>query len=509
VASLFDLPFEDAPSPEPLDPVESPTPEPARPAAEPPAPPVAPRRQRRAYTVTEIATAIRNQLEEAFFEIWIEGEISNCKQWQSTGHLYFTLKDEGAQLKAVIFRSSLRFLRFKPADGQHVIVRGRVTIYEARGECQIVCEHVEPKGLGALQLAFEQLKRRLEAEGLFAPERKRPLPLLPRTIGIVTSLDGAAIRDIIKVVTARHASLRLLIRPCRVQGEGAGAEISQAIRQISRRADVDVLIVARGGGSLEDLWGFNEEGVARAIAASPIPVISGVGHEVDFTIADFVADVRAATPSNAAEIVVARKDDLTRRVEHLEHRAQALVRHALGRRRALVHQLAARRGLATVQTRVGNRARRVAETAFRLRNALDTHLGGIARLLRGLERRLESRDQRRRLAAARARLVAADANVIRHARAAVHRAEIRVRTLAGRLDTLSPLAVLGRGYAVCFADDGATVIHDAETVRVGDSVRVRLARGRLACEVTATDAPEATDASPADLSADRPKPSER
>jgi exodeoxyribonuclease VII large subunit len=501
VASLFDLPFEDAPTPEAIEPAEAPPARPATPASPAAsAPPVAPRRQRRAFTVTEIATAIRNQLEEAFFEVWIEGEISNCKMWQSTGHLYFTLKDEGAQLKAVIFRSSLRYLRFKPADGQHVIVRGRVTIYEARGECQIVCEHVEPRGLGALQLAFDQLKRRLEAEGLFAPERKRALPLLPRTIGIVTSLDGAAVRDIIKVVTQRHASLRLLIRPCRVQGEGAGQDVARAIRQISKRPDVDVLIVGRGGGSLEDLWAFNEEAVARAIAESPVPVIAGVGHEVDFTIADFVADVRAATPSNAAEIVVARKDDLARRVEHLAQRAASLVRRRIAQHRALVHQLAARRGLATVHTRVGNRSRRVAEASARLRGALDARLGTAARVLRGLERRLEARDQRRRLARSRSRLAAAEATLARGVRADVHRAEVRIRTLAGRLDSLSPLAVLGRGYAVCFAADGATIVRAASEVRAGDRVQVRLARGRLECDVTATSAPEP----PSDGSADAP-----
>ena len=195
-----------------------------------------------------------------------------------------------------MFRGNLRLLRFKPADGQHVIARGQLEVYEARGEMQIVCQHLEPRGLGALQLAFEQLKRRLEAEGLFAAARKRPLPLLPRTIGIVTSLEGAAVRDIVRVVTNRHAGLRLLIRPCRVQGEGAGDEVARAIRDVSRHPGVDVVIVARGGGSLEDLWAFNEEAVARAIAASPVPVVSGVGHEIDTTIADFAADVRAATP---------------------------------------------------------------------------------------------------------------------------------------------------------------------------------------------------------------------
>ena len=286
-------------------------------AAKPPA--------RTVYTVSELTAAVARRLEKEFFQVWLEGEISNARP-AASGHLYFTLKDDAAQIKAVMFRGNLRLLRFKPADGQHVIARGQLEVYEARGEMQIVCQHLEPRGLGALQLAFEQLKRRLEAEGLFAAARKRPLPLLPRTIGIVTSLEGAAVRDIVRVVTNRHAGLRLLIRPCRVQGEGACDEVARAIRDVSRHPGVDVVIVARGGGSLEDLWAFNEEAVARAIAASPVPVVSGVGHEIDTTIADFAADVRAATPSNAAEIVVARRDELARRIAHLDHRARAAVR---------------------------------------------------------------------------------------------------------------------------------------------------------------------------------------
>lgn len=468
--SLFDLPFEE--EPDPGAPREAP-PSPDAPAA---------RQLRRILSVSELAAAIRGHLEESFFEIWVEGEISNCKRY-NTGHLYFTLKDDGAQLKAVMFRSALRYLRFQPADGQHVVARGRVTIYEPRGECQIVCEHLEPRGLGALQLAFEQLKRRLDADGLFAPARKRALPLLPRTIGVVTSLDGAAIRDIITVITRRHAGLRLLIRPCRVQGEGAAREIARAIAQISRRPDVDVVIVARGGGSLEDLWAFNEEIVARAIAASPIPVVSGVGHETDVTIADFVADVRAATPSNAAEIVVARKDELVRRVDLTRSRLFSALRARIARRRALVHGLAARRGLLTLQTRVANRARHVAELTWRVRHLLTQQLGASRRRLQDLQRRLEAADQRRRLAVLRARLTEADAGLGRCAHAARHRAEVRLRSLAGRLENLSPLAVLARGYAVCFADDGVTVIRNASAVSTGDAVQVRVENGRLYCTV--------------------------
>jgi exodeoxyribonuclease VII large subunit len=275
VGDLFDTPFEDEAPPE-------------EPAAPPPA------KRRTVYTVSELTSGIRALIEGAFAEVWIEGEISNCKVW-NTGHMYFTLKDGGAQIKAVMFRSALRYLRFKPGDGMHVIARGRLGVYEPKGEYQIVCEHMEPHGLGALQLAFEQLKKRLQAEGLFDAARKRPLPALPRRIGIVTSLDGAALRDILKVLRRRAPNASVLIRPARVQGDDAAADVATAIRMIGRVPGVDVIIVGRGGGSIEDLWAFNEERVARAIVASPVPVVSAVGHEVDFTIADFVADLRAPT----------------------------------------------------------------------------------------------------------------------------------------------------------------------------------------------------------------------
>ena len=266
-------------------------------------PPVVRERQRTVLSVSDLTANIRGILENAYSEVWVEAEISNCRLW-NTGHLYFTLKDPGAQIKAVMFKSDVRSLKFKPEDGLHVIVRGRISVYEPKGEYQIVCERMEPHGLGALQLAFDQLKRRLQAEGLFDTARKRALPSLPRKIGIVTSLDGAAIRDIIKVLGRRYPNAHLVIRPARVQGEGAAADVARAIKDIVKVAGIDVVIVGRGGGSVEDLWAFNDEVVARAIVASPVPIISAVGHEVDFTIADFAADVRAPTPSAAAEIVV-------------------------------------------------------------------------------------------------------------------------------------------------------------------------------------------------------------
>jgi exodeoxyribonuclease VII large subunit len=438
---------------------------------------------RAVISVSELNANIRDLLESQMFDVWVEGEISNCRLW-NTGHLYFTLKDRSAQIKAVMFKSAVRYLRFKPEDGQHVVARGRVSVYEPKGEYQIVCEVIEPKGLGALQLAFEQLKKKLDAEGLFAAARKRPLPTLPRRIGIVTSLDGAAVRDIIKVLQQRHAAVPLLIRPCRVQGDGAAAEVAQALRQIVRAKGIDVVIVGRGGGSLEDLRAFNDEIVARAIAASPVPVISAVGHEVDFTIADFVADVRAATPSNAAELVVARHDQFCQRIDHLDHRMQALLRHRIQQRRASVHLLATRRGLVSVRTRVGMRGRHVAELLHDLRGAVTGHLQRERRALHDLRVRLEAVDQRRRLARLRARLVAADGQLATRVQTARHRADGRLRTLAGRLENLSPLAVLSRGYAVCWAADGRTIVRDATTIAPGETVHVGVERGALECTVT-------------------------
>src|SRR6476660_3052740 len=336
MSDLFDLPFEEEPperEPEPLTP----------PAAQPPS--ASPLPTRRVFTVTELTVRVRDLLEQEFAEIWVEGELSNCRVW-NTGHLYFTLKDGAAQIRAVIFRSALRYLKFKPADGLRVVARGRLSVYEPKGEYQLVCEHLQPQGLGELQLAFDQLKQRLLAEGLFDRARKRPLPALPRKIGIVTSLEGAAIRDIIKVLARRHASAHLVIRPARVQGDVAAAEIAQGIRAITRVPGVDVVIVGRGGGSIEDLWAFNEEPVARAIAACPLPVISAVGHESDVTIADFVADRRAPTPSAAAEIVVASRDEFCHRIDRVQDRLDAAMNgriQALSRR---VHILSGRPALA-------------------------------------------------------------------------------------------------------------------------------------------------------------------
>ena len=439
--------------------------------------------RRRVLTVTALTARVRDLLEGEYGEVWVEGEISNARLWK-TGHLYFTLKDAGAQLRAVMFRSALRYQRFRPQDGQHVVARGRLSVYEPKGEYQIVCEHLEPRGLGALQLAYDQLRERLDHEGLFDAARKRPLPALPRKIGIVTSLDGAALRDMLTVLGRRHPNAHLVVSPARVQGEGAAAAIVRALRHLQRTAGVDVVIVGRGGGSLEDLWAFNEEPVARAIAAAPVPVISAVGHETDYTISDFVADLRAPTPSAAAELVVAPRDELGARIAGLADRLRAALRDGLRQRRAAAHRLAARPGLAGWPTRVALRGRQVDELAHRLAVAARGGAGRRRQRLYELRLRLEALDLGRRLAAIRARLAAARGG-LEAAMAARQRArEARLRVAAGRLDTLSPLGVLARGYAVCWTGDRAAIVRDAADVAPGQAVHVKLHRGALDCEVT-------------------------
>jgi len=440
---------------------------------------------RQILTVTELTIRLRDLLETEFFEVWVEGELSNCRVW-NTGHLYFTLKDPSAQVRGVIFRSSLRYLKFKPEDGLRVVARGRVSIYEPKGEYQLVCEHLEPQGLGARQLAFDQLKKRLQDEGLFDASRKRPLPALPRRIGIVTSLEGAAIRDIINVLQRRYANAHLVVRPARVQGEGAAVEIARAIRAIGRLKQIDVVIVGRGGGSAEDLWSFNEEIVARAIAASPVPVISAVGHETDVTIADFVADLRAPTPSAAAELVVARKDDFRQRIDHLRDRLVTGARARVQQLSRAIHRLTARPAFAGIPTRIAMRGRYTAELGHALTASMRSGLARRDRRLRQIRLQLDTADPSARLARVRTELVGADgalrAAVVRR----IHLADARFRGNASRLEVLSPLAVLGRGYSVCWKPDGTGIVRSAADIDAGDSVRVTLAKGELDCEVRST-----------------------
>jgi exodeoxyribonuclease VII large subunit len=389
-------------------------------------------------TVTRLAALLKEVVEDNFAQVLVEGEISNFSV-PASGHLYFSLKDENAQVRAVMFRSQARLLPFRPENGMQVILSGRVSLYPQRGEVQLVAERLEPRGIGSLQVAFEQLKTRLAGEGLFAEARKRPLPTFPRTVGVVTSATGAAIHDIVNVLRRRGAGLRLLLAPVRVQGEGAAAEIAAAIADHNRLGVADVLIVGRGGGSLEDLWAFNEEVVARAIHVSAIPVISAVGHEVDFTIADFVADLRAPTPSAAAELVARSRLELE---GHLDHLGQRLAGQMQGR-------------LELLNERVKGLSRRLRSPRQQLRLWQQRQ----ADLARRLDRAMARRQQE---------------------------AQGRLAALAGRLDLLSPLRTLERGYAIVFAEETGKAVLDAGTLATGDRLQLRFARGRARATVEET-----------------------
>lgn len=416
--------------------------------------------QRKIYSVSEISLQIRDLLERRFIDIWVEGELSNCKT-STAGHLYFTLKDDRAQLPAVCFRNAARLLRFRPENGKLFRARGRVSTYEGRGEYQLIVEVLEPAGLGALQLAFEQLKEKLEKEGLFKPERKRPIPAFPRKIGIVTSPKSAALRDILTVLKRRHNAINVLIFPAEVQGDGASLQVMEGIDYLSRSTDVDVIIVARGGGSMEDLWPFNEERVARAIVRSRKPVISAVGHEVDFTICDFVADLRAPTPSAAAEIVIKSKAEIADRVRQLETRLSSLMRYRLSALRNFLSSKVGSRGFVVAETRIRRMAQRVDDLAFRLEQC-----GRNRAFIRTRAHRVELCEQR--LAAS-----------IHRALKNWHQAFARI---AHTLDALSPLAVLERGYAICLSPDGK-VVRSAQNVEIEADVKVRLHEGTLTAKV--------------------------
>lgn len=387
-------------------------------------------------TITALTRQVKDHLEGRFRDLWVMGEISNFKRY-SSGHCYFSLKDAGAQLSCVLWRGNAEPLRFQPADGQHVVAWGRVSVYEPRGQYQFVADFLELAGLGALAAAFETLKKKLDAEGLFAAERKRPIPSFPRTIGIVTSPTGAAVRDLLKVILGRWPRIEILLAPVRVQGEGAAREIAEAIGMVNRHGRADVMIVGRGGGSLEDLWAFNEEVVARAIAASRIPVISAVGHEIDFTIADFVADLRAATPSHAGELVVPERAAVDR---ELARAADALPRALL---------------------------RRVAQDREQLRAlASNWALRSPLERITQLRQRLDELQERVQPLGAEA----------------MTRRREHLGMCAAQLEGLSPLRVLDRGFSVTVLDDG-TVVRDARQVKPGERVMTRLRKGRVRSRV--------------------------
>lgn len=391
--------------------------------------------ERRILTVSELTGLIKSALEESFYDIWMEGEISNLRI-PTSGHVYLTLKDKASQIRAVIFKSSARNIKFELKDGMHIICHGKITVYDVRGEYQIVIDTIEPQGIGALQLAFEQLKEKLFKEGLFDAKRKRPIPLLPGKIGIITSPTGAAIRDMLNIINRRFANVHIIINPVPVQGEGAGLEIARAISEMNGFEDIDVLIVGRGGGSLEDLWAFNEEVVARAIYNSRIPVISAVGHEIDFTISDFVADLRVPTPSAAAELVVKNKQDLMESLSHVFSRLKNGIKTLFDAKRSALREEI--RAMKDPATRINEYIQRIDDLSIRL-------TGGINRYVDGLKKKIGAE--------------------------------------AGKLNALSPLAILSRGYSIALKLPEMQIIKDADDVQKGDEVNIRVHKGEIICVV--------------------------
>jgi exodeoxyribonuclease VII large subunit len=434
------------------------------------------------WSVSELSRQLSTALEERFPTVWVEGEISNFKVYGS-GHAYFTLKDEGAQIRAVLFRNRMRRIRFEPGDGLHVLAFGAIEIYPQRGEYQLVVELLEPRGLGALQLAFEQLKERLGREGLFDQARKRPLPRFPRKIGIVTSPRGAALHDMLRVIGRRFGEIHVVLAPAKVQGDGAAAEVAQGIRELNALGSVDVIIVGRGGGSLEDLASFNDEMLARTIAASKIPVISAVGHEVDFTIADFVADVRAATPSQAAELVVREKRAVAESVGDLRGRLVRAMSRRLQAQRARLDAVRERRVLTDPHRPLRDLSRRVDEAVERLVRAARASLRHAAHALELATRDLRARNPVVRTRHDRRRLDDLAGRLDRALARGLDRRRHRLVGAAGRLNSLSPLAVLGRGYSLTLSASGQ-IVRSVGQVAVGDEVSVMLHEGRLDARVT-------------------------
>jgi exodeoxyribonuclease VII large subunit len=438
--------------------------------------------ERRVWAVRDLVAAVRTHLEREYSDAWVEGEISNFRAPDS-GHLYFTLKDGSAQIRVVMFRSSAKLLRFRPADGMQVVVRGRVTVYEERGELQISAEYIEPKGAGSLQIAFEQLKAKLEAEGLFAAERKKALPALPGRVGIVTSPQAAALRDILNILQRRHHTVNVVIYPAQVQGEAAAQEVAAGVRHFNRERSVEVIVVARGGGSAEDLAAFNDEALARTVAASEIPVISAVGHETDFTIVDFVSDLRAPTPSAAAELVIRSRQGVEDQAAALQERLERALRYRLLMGRQALTELAQHGAFGGIMGAIRQRQQKLDDLTYRMER-------GERRLLDQMRRRWETVaaavrhfDLASILASMRVGLgarVAALAGVMRNV---LLLQRTRVERLTTGLESLSPLAVLERGYALVF-DAAGKLLKDAEGTEVGQEISARLARGEIVARVT-------------------------
>jgi exodeoxyribonuclease VII large subunit len=448
------------------------------------------------WTVRALVTDLRQHVEAAYTDLWVAGEVSNCRAAPS-GHIYFTLKDGEAQLPVVLFRRQAQLLRFRPQDGLAVLVRGSVSVYESRGQLQLIAETVEPRGAGALQLAFEQLKARLLAEGLFDAARKRPLPAFPRTVGVITSTGGAVLHDIIKVTRRRHARLNLLVYPALMQGPECAATVTAGIRFFNNQpSPVDLIVIARGGGSLEDLAGFNDELLARTIAASALPVVSAIGHETDFTIADFVSDLRAPTPSAAAEVITSSAHHIDERVEALNERIRRAIRYQTMQARQRLTALSIPQIQLRLQSIIGRRAQCLDDLHHRMEVAANRHLRVRVSQLAALTARLERQSPVARLALARHRLEAARQTLARLADRILATRFARLARATTRLEVLSPLAVLNRGYALVYLQSGpengsadGVLLRDATATRPGQTIRARLAHGSLEAEVRNSTTP--------------------
>jgi exodeoxyribonuclease VII large subunit len=436
---------------------------------------------RRVWPVSELVAHARELVERTYGDVWVEGEISNCRP-ATSGHIYFTLKDADAQLPIVLFRRQALLLRFRPEDGLHVLVRGRVSVYEQRGQMQLVAETMEPVGAGSLQLAFEQLRERLKAEGLFDAARKRPLPAFPRTAAIVTSPTGAVIRDFLHIVGRRHSGLNVLLYPVSVQGDLAPAEIESAIADLNRAGVADIIVIARGGGSLEDLAAFNSERVARAIAASTLPVVSAVGHETDFTIADFVADLRAPTPSAAAELITEAQHDIREHLAAQAHRLERAARFQLLHARQHLADIAFDRAESRVVAHLHRMAQRLDDLALRQEQSIAEEIRQAQRRVAELTAAVLRHDPRRALAQARERLTGLRARLDHACGRALDVTKFRVSALAARLHALSPLAVLERGYALVLTPEGA-LVRSAAQIAPGNTITARLSDGAFTSRI--------------------------
>ena len=440
--------------------------------------------ERRVWTLRELSDALRSMLDRGFTNIWLEGEISGTKLVPS-GHCYFTLKDSDAQIKCVCWKLSYWRLKFKPKDGVQVLIRGRIDIYELRSEYQFVVEAIEPQGHGALQLAFEELKKKLLADGLFETSRKRPLPRFPSRIGIVSSPRGAVIRDFIEILSRRFPGLHVRLFPARVQGPGSVEDVCRGIQFFAQTRWAQITVIARGGGSLEDLWTFNEEEVARAIATSAIPVVSAIGHETDVTIADFVADLRAPTPSAAAEMIVCTRQELLDRIEGCRLQARRAMHYRLAMLARRLHEQAIDRAQALLHRSLARRTQRVDEATERLRAAIRKQIANAEKRRRGFEENLRYYDLRPRLRRDRERLRAATTGISSEMLRRMAQRQQRLGFLSAKLTQLDPRLVLSRGYAIVLNSDGG-IVRQASDAAVGSDVRVLLEKDAIDARVTAS-----------------------